>query len=306
MDYSHTSRDGEESLVLFTSTGDARTVASTHPRFADILQMLTDGADEAAVLRSVEVGRTAGQAMTRLSERVSYTDGSIFFDGDKLDTAMSRHLVRMIAAGDDNWPGMVKFMENLAQNPSRASRMQLWRWLNERDFAITDNGTFIAYKGVQDVPENLSVAHGRNVVFVDGEPHTGNIPNPVGATVEMARAEVNDDREVGCSEGLHAGTYSYASSFGRKVLIVEIYPRDVVSVPRDCEYQKLRTCRYVVTEERALPVPDTRYAAPIYGRPLFDSDDEDVCDDCGNHIDDCACDDECSGCGRDTDDCYCG
>ena len=79
---------------------------------------------------------------------------------------------------------------------------------------------------------------------VNGTTHIGHIPNPPGAVVEMPRTQVNGDRHNGCSTGLHVGTWDYASTFGPKTLIVSVNPRDVVSVPKDCGYQKLRTCRY--------------------------------------------------------------
>jgi hypothetical protein len=40
------------------------------------------------------------------------------------------------------------------------------------------------------------------------------------------------------------------------VVKVKINPRDVVSVPRDCDFQKLRTCRYEVLAE--IDNPDYR------------------------------------------------
>lgn len=285
MNYSYTRRDDAESLVILTDNGSSRTVPSSHPRFGVILDLLAAGTDEATVLAQVDFGQAAGVALTRLSERVSYVHGSIFFDGDKLDTALSRHIVRMIQTGDQAYPALVKFLDNLAQNPSAKSRRQLWRWLAERDFSITADGQFVGYKGVQNTPDNLSVSRGSNVVTVDGVAHTGHIPNPVGAVVEMARTQVDDDREVGCSQGLHVGTYEYALSFGSKLLICTVNPRDVVSVPSCSDFQKLRTCRYQVSEVRPARLNVTTYSSPLFD----DDDDDDRCDDCGEFIEDCEC-----------------
>ena len=59
---------------------------------------------------------------------------------------------------------------------------------------------------------------------------------------------VCDDASVGCSDGFHAGSLDYAEGFGRggNLMIVEINPADVVSVPNDSDCQKLRTCKYKV------------------------------------------------------------
>jgi hypothetical protein len=53
----------------------------------------------------------------------------------------------------------------------------------------------------------------------------------------------------GCSVGLHVGTYDYASNFTLNVLEVHVNPRDVVSVPTDSNWAKVRCCRYVVIKE---------------------------------------------------------
>ena len=71
----------------------------------------------------------------------------------------------------------------------------------------------------------------------------------------MARSEVQHDPSVGCHKGLHVGTWDYASSFGRGVVLeVEVDPRDVVSVPTDCGDAKLRCCRYRVRDEIEAPI----------------------------------------------------
>jgi hypothetical protein len=68
----------------------------------------------------------------------------------------------------------------------------------------------------------------------------------------MERRKVCDDAGIGCSYGFHAGSLEYAQGFGggeKKIVIVKINPADVVSVPTDCECQKLRTCQYEVVDE---------------------------------------------------------
>ena len=76
----------------------------------------------------------------------------------------------------------------------------------------------------------------------------------------MARNNVCDDAEIGCSYGFLAGSLEYAQSFGgdqAHVVVVEIDPADVVSVPKDCDCQKLRTASYKVVGvySRALEEP---------------------------------------------------
>jgi hypothetical protein len=99
---------------------------------------------------------------------------------------------------------------------------------------ITAEGNFLAYKGV-------------NTDFKDN--YSGNFDNSVGQTLTMRRSGVCDDARHGCSSGFHAGSYDYAKGYaynGGNLMVVEINPADVVSVPYDCECQKLRTAEYKV------------------------------------------------------------
>ena len=99
---------------------------------------------------------------------------------------------------------------------------------------LTPEGNFLAYKGV-------------NEDFTDK--YSGKFDNSVGNVLEMRRNGVCDDANMGCSSGFHAGSYEYAKGYasgGGNLLVVEINPADVVSVPHDCNCQKLRTSKYKV------------------------------------------------------------
>ena len=99
---------------------------------------------------------------------------------------------------------------------------------------LTPEGNFLAYKGV-------------NMDFTDK--YSGQHDNSVGQVLEMRRNGVCDDLNKGCSAGFHAGSYEYAKGWaggGGQLMVVEIDPADVVSVPNDCSFQKLRTSKYKV------------------------------------------------------------
>lgn len=240
-----TETHGQRSAFIVYGDGSSTILPGTHPRFDEIVAALETPDTPDETIR--ELIDTAKQVKTfiSLSERVSMRGGKLFFDGDRIRGQITKHIRRMIDAGDTQAGALVAFLEKVATNPSEQSRDALYRWLNDRDFTITPEGDFIAYKGV--TAEYGSISHG--TAWVDGVKHTGSIPNRVGAVVTMPRLKVDDNREVGCSQGLHAGTWGYASSFARgATLTVRINPRDVVSVPDDCAFQKLRVCRYVVIE----------------------------------------------------------
>lgn len=276
MHFSYTKTDGGTESLLLYGDGINTVVPGSHPHFSHLRDYLRDAEeiDVRHVRALVEVGQTVSSKLRRLSERASFDGAHIRFDGDVIDTNLSRHIVRMLREGDESYARFVAFMENLATNPSKTSRMHLFTWLDGRDFTITPEGHLLGYKGVQADEDNSSMHEG--TATVNGIEYTGHIPNPIGAVVEMPRQQVNPNRDEGCSTGLHVGTHSYAAGFGRRLLKVSVNPRDVVSVPRDCGFAKLRCCRYTVLDVHDQPEP---VQTPSYGSDLFPDDEEDWDDD---------------------------
>ena len=281
---------GGESITIVTDDGDTFTLNENHPNFGKVFRALTSGdfpysveneEDEQAWLAEMAGNAlvSAAKVMTRLSERVTYDSENIFFDHDLIDNSLSRHLVRLIK-GNQEYEPLVEFMEKLALNPSRESRRHLFHWLNTNEFTLTSEGDVVGYKAVQATADNHSITAGSNKVYVDGVEHTGNIPNPIGAVVEIARAEVDDDRSVGCSYGLHVGTHSYAEWFGGRhgnILTVAVNPRDVVSVPSDSEDRKMRVARYVVLDVSGAEVIEEPviHVKNVSKSSVFENDNDD-------------------------------
>jgi hypothetical protein len=116
-------------------------------------------------------------------------------------------------------------------NPSKRSTEELYKFLEHKAMPITPDGCFLAYKGVND-----------NYTDV----HSGRFSNRPGVTNSMPRQKVDDDFRNGCSYGFHVGSLEYATSWGSRTVIVKVDPADVVSVPSDCNCQKLRTSKYTV------------------------------------------------------------
>lgn len=206
----------------------------------------------------------------RVSERVSFSGNSLLFDGDVIDGSLSEAIVRLAGNDESGDPTkLVNFLENLMANPSEHSREQLYDWLGRYDFTITQDGHFLAYKGLRE--DFTSINSGPGIVNSVSYRNT-NLDNSPGNIVEIARSTVVADSFVGCASGLHAGTYEYANGFrhrGGKLVLVKINPRDVVSVPTDCDSQKIRVCRYEVLEEIAAKVDQ-----PVWDDPEEDSWDE--------------------------------
>ncbi len=263
--------------LMLALQGTPYVLDSSHPRFDEIAAIAADEIDstdlleiEQTLVTMINFAQAALDTMRALSERVSVKGGELYFDGDLIDNSLSKHILTMINTGDDTWQAPVSFLEKVQTNPAKHVRKRLYNWISDRGLTLTADGNVIGYKGVQSNDENLSVHSGTNSVFVDGVEHTGHIPNPIGAVMTMPRSEVNNNRDAGCEQGLHVGTYDYARGWGSKVLAVEFNPRDVVAIPEDSGFAKIRTCRYTVLAPADTgPYQGTTYAA---AEPEIDDD----------------------------------
>lgn len=190
-----------------------------------------------------------------LSNSLSIQNGRIFFGDNQLEETLANHMMSLlneenVPKDEKMWRSYVKFLDNLYQNADEDIRQQLFRWMEYENkagngFAITDDGCIVGYKGCEgSVLEPMSVFSGNAIV--DGVEFNGKIPNKVGSVIEMPRSAVQKDPSVGCSVGLHVGTRDYATKWAPVLLLVKVNPRDVVSVPYECESQKMRVCRYEV------------------------------------------------------------
>lgn len=177
---------------------------------------------------------------------VVQSGGKVVVDGDKVlyngreihNTLVDR-MLEMFNQGL-NISSLIKFLENLMLNPSNASVNELYDFIERNRVPITSNGTFIAYKVVDKD-------------YMDKYTHT--IKNAVGTTVKFERNQVDDNRKNNCSYGLHVGASQYSFfggtyyRTGDHVLLVEVNPKHVVSVPTDYNCSKMRVEEYKILEE---------------------------------------------------------
>jgi hypothetical protein len=246
---------------------------SSHPNFERITMAVVAG-EQSGLPDLFDTSRAVAERFERLSERVTVAHGRIFFDGDQIDNVLTTQVLRFLNEGVENWKPLIAFFEKVQSNPSDESREQLYEWLRRYDFTIAPDGDLVGYKGVKIDDEGNFVSIHAGPAIVDGEAVNGNVPNHVGAVVEIARSQVTADSAVGCSSGLHVGTRAYAESWSREVgavMEVRVNPRDVVSVPTHCDAQKVRVCRYKV-----VAINNAQYAQPVTSDDVPETDDDAV------------------------------
>lgn len=223
--------DGNLTLVL---NNKSYQVLPDHINYRMILDILPTATEE-ELLKVVDIQKAVATFSDGL---VEIKDGQVTYEGEVVHGSISKRILEFMSKGLPFQP-LVNFLNNLMENPSMQSQKELYDFLEHENLAITSDGHFLAYKAVRSD-------------FKDK--YRGVFDNSVGQVVKMQRAKVDDDRARGCSDGLHAGALNYVASYGSvengdRIVIVKINPRDVVSVPSDCNCEKLRTCRYEVVGE---------------------------------------------------------
>ena len=140
------------------------------------------------------------------------------------------------------------FWQNLKQNPSANSVRELYGFLEYKELPITEDGCFIAYKGLQK--NGWSILGNTTTKVIQGRTDkSGHIYNGIGETIEVRRWDVDDNRNNYCSYGLHVGSLDYAQDYSRgQIVVVKVNPKDVVSVPDDSNCQKCRVAKYVILD----------------------------------------------------------
>ena len=247
--------DGNLTVVLKSKSYQ---VLPDHTNYKMIVEALPT-ATEDELLELVDIEKAVA---TFSDGQVTIVNSKVMFEGEEVHGSISKRILEFMSKGLPFQP-LVKFLDNLMQNPSMQSQQELYDFLEHENLPITEDGCFLAYKAV-------------NSDFKDK--YRGTFDNQVGQVCEMRRAKVDDNRGRGCSAGLHAGALNYVAEYGSvdagdNIVIVKINPEDVVSVPSDCNCEKLRTCKYEVVGLYQGELPKPLYKAEFEADTYVDDDE---------------------------------
>ena len=230
------SGDGNITLVL---NGEQFFIVKEDSAYDKVRQALVDDASADELLLLVDKAKEVADYVH--STDIEVKNGCVFYDGEEVHNTLTDRILTFMKDGLPIKP-LVNFLAKLMQNPSYSARQELFDFLEHKNLPVTEDGDFLAYKAVSSA-------------YMDK--YSNKVSNTIGAHVGMTRWNVDDDRQNGCAAGLHAGALDYVQSYGSfhdgensdKCIIVKINPVDVVSVPNDSNYQKLRTCKYFVLRD---------------------------------------------------------
>jgi hypothetical protein len=231
--------DGNVTAVV---SGETYTFGKSHPNYEKLIRHLKSN--------NVEHFEACYDIISHVNNYcegyVNTTNGNLTWDGIQMPDMFTGTILDMIKQGFPFEP-MLNFLDNLSQNPSDHAVVELFDFMENKNMPITYDGCFLAYKAVKEDYKDI---------------YSGAFDNSVGNICEIPRNKVDHNRNNGCGYGLHVGAIDYAKSYGgidldnedrgdggNRLMICKVNPRDVVSVPTDSKYQKLRCCRYEVVSE---------------------------------------------------------
>ena len=218
----------------------------THPQYSGLVECVHSGdADE-----FVRLINTGNEIENWSEGDFEFRDGFLYFEDEQVANQPTSRVIEMIQQGFPHEP-MLNYLTNLYDNVSERAVQESYTWSSHKGLPITDDGMMVGYKGVR--PHAGDTIKVKNGELKDGDLvdiYTGKtFRNNVGDVCTMKRRQVCDDHTKGCESGLHVGTYEYACDWAGNagvVVLVKFNPKDIVSVPSDCNCQKMRVSEYEV------------------------------------------------------------
>jgi len=263
--------------VIIDNGASILTARADHPRWDDLIEAYKLQ-DESRIIALLSIKVVIEEYS---NGDLSINTTGVLYRGNPMHTIDAERVMAFLNEGLPFKP-LANYIARKMKNPSARAINEMYTFLEHRNMPITPEGFIIAYKGVQQ--DFYSIRGNKETVVIQGEVNEdGQILNSVGSVIEIERSSCDDNFRVGCSFGLHAGSLVYAKGWGPRVILVQIDPADIVSIPEDCNFQKLRCCKYTVIGEFTGAMPN-HYTAEFSPK---ENVVEECCKNCG--ASDCSC-----------------
>ncbi len=249
------------SITIYDPSGDTYNASSSHPEYDNIKRALKNQEFKEALvlihkiaqvkeslskLNEVDVEIEGRKVSINIVNRILVVKYADTGEEKNLNGALASFIISLAAGSDGTFTtneknikkynSISKFIMKMAANNMDETSMDgLFKFLKNARIPINEEGNILTYKRI-------------DINYKDCYTHT--LDNSIGATVSMPRGKVTYNPQVTCSSGLHVCSYSYLKSFGGdRIVICEVEPHNVVSVPVDYNFAKMRCCKYKVIEE---------------------------------------------------------
>ncbi len=216
--------NGTLAVVVQEPTSASRIVSirSDDARWSSIMDAYKNG-DEASIERMLSL-KSVVEAFS--FGDISVTAAGVTYKNVPLHTLDVQRIMAFLREGIP-YERYAKFVARKMKNPSSRTVNEMYRFLENEFMPLTPEGTFIAYKGVQN--DYFSKMGNKDTIVIQGVVNErGQILNRIGDTIEIERSSCDDNYLNCCSFGLHAGSIQYATGYGDRAILVEIDPADVV------------------------------------------------------------------------------
>lgn len=233
----------EKSLDIILSTGDIRSLIKGYHRYFDVIvNKLTDpdcDFTEEEVLKLVDYETEFEDWLMMLSPQISKRDFKLFFRNEPINEHIVESMLTLYEAGKPYQGSYLKFMENVAENPSEAARESIYRWVDylirtDSPFAITEEGMLLAHrKTFKNGPKNIASTNDNGEewvpldILVNGyvSDYERYYAAEVGSIIEMEYMPDTDDinEEI---EGIAVNAWADVNS--AQNIRLEIHPKDVL------------------------------------------------------------------------------
>lgn len=213
--------------------------SNSHANWNLIKDLLENNDKEKIDLNYLESLFKVENIILKSNKNIKILNNAILYKNKEIHNVLVDKILGMIKE-NINVNYMIKFLDNLMENPSERARNELYGFLEVGKLPISNDGCFYAYKKIRNDYKDI---------------YSGTMDNSIGKTLRMKRILVDDNKDRTCSFGLHFCSYSYLEKFGSsdvnnfKIVIVKINPKNVVSIPADYNNTKGRTCEYKVVQD---------------------------------------------------------
>jgi hypothetical protein len=200
----------------------------THPQFDRISKFIIAG----MIHEAIEIIDIKPQIFRWSNDRIKIEGNVLLLDGRELHGKLTQRIIDS-TQNNESFQKYVNFLQKLDENPDANIFNDLFDFVEHANIEIAEDGDIIAWKRVRENHKDF---------------YSNTFLHTIGQTVKMKRRDCDANRNHTCSTGLHVCAKEYLKHYqcGQGVIAkIKLNPKDVVAIPTDYNFTKMRVCEYV-------------------------------------------------------------